>query len=259
MSSSDKDWFPPGYRSILDLVDEIGREIHGAAYWPDNRPKELIPPRIAGAAHIPSPNLRQAGAGVPASDDDAVGEIVAATGLGAALAFHDRWYLGNSWWDRCEQHRGPARDRLRTKLAAGEIEAFVLCSVHGDVPIEPKWWRDHAAVKALRTGKAVLVVGVVPIGKAFMSLTASGPVGVRVPPDHKKATARAETELRKWLAKCIRSGRYHSKKQYLQAARASISNLSGAAFDRVWQALAAEPGNSWMTRAGRRKSRRQIE
>jgi hypothetical protein len=225
MSKGATNWFPPGYRSILDLVDEIGREIHGDSYWPDHPPSS---PQMSGT----SPDVVQTVAGILA---------------------------GHPWWEQCNQHRRPARDRLRTKLAAGEIEAFVLCSVHGDVPIEPKWWRGDAAVKTLRAGKAELIVRALPIVKGFGLATASGPVGVRITVQHQNSTAGAEFKCQRWLAEHIRSRRYGSKQEYCRAAQASIGKLSAAAFGRVWRKLAEEPGNDWMMKAGRRRSRSRIK
>jgi len=259
MPSSDKDWFPPGFRSILELVEEIGREIHGGAYWPDNPPKDFNPPQMAGTSYRLEPATHQSGAGAPEGEGDTGEQSGAKADPDAIPVFHERWYLADSWWDQCEQHRQPARDQLRTKLAAGEIEAFVLSSVHGDVPIPANWWRGEAAIKALRSGKADLSNGVVVLGKASISPTASGPVGVKTRAEHTKPTLRAEAACRSWLARELRSGRHRAKNEYRQAAQASIPNLSAGAFGHVWRALAREPGNGWMSQAGRKKSKGRID
>jgi hypothetical protein len=117
MADSRSDWFAPGYRPLLDVVDDVGRLMHPRDYWPDQPAPRMRPPSPD------PPGMLRRGMRVP-SIPDQDGLIID----------------GPLWQRRCEEHRQPARDRLRTLLAEGELEAFALSSVHGAVRIEPKWW-----------------------------------------------------------------------------------------------------------------------
>src|SRR5690349_8503868 len=127
MATPKAGWIPPGYRSILDLVEEAGRELHGEAYSPDHPPPEFPVP----AKPIERP-LYGAGPGGSGRPDYTEPD------LAHAEANQTRALLRGHWLALCERDQVPARDRVRSRLAAGEAEAFVLSPEHGPVRIEPR-------------------------------------------------------------------------------------------------------------------------
>ena len=115
MATPKAGWIPPGYRSILDLVEEVGREIYGEAYSPDHPPPEFpVPPK---SIERPLYGSAPGGSGHPNYTE---------ADFAHAQANQTRAFLRRHWLALCERHREPARDQLRSRLAAGEIEAFVL-------------------------------------------------------------------------------------------------------------------------------------
>ena len=159
---SDLAWFPPGYRPLFDEIDSIRREIFGGNYC-SNEPPEVSGPKLMIKPEDRPKAIRIGIVQRQFPDTD-----------------RDLYKMLNYRWRQIHnEQRQAATLTLRSRLAAGEKKAFILCPVHGPTPLEPKWWWGEHAEGALRTGRAELCLQFVSapqIGGTF--LTARGWLGI---------------------------------------------------------------------------------
>src|SRR4051794_5113651 len=237
MPKADPAWFPPGYKSITDLIDETARELLGTGFTLD-LPHDAVP---GADAPLVEPEMPLPGSGP-------------ATYTLEDLKRSQRENFQRLNWRRwLEEDRAAARKELRTRLAAGKITAFILCPASGPVPLEPKWWWSEDGEAALRTGRAELTTGLVPLGRAFLSVGPRGPVCVQVSTEQPPSSVAAQTRCVEWLREAARSGSYRTKAEYRAGAGAAILKLSVRSFDRAWDQVTAQPGNEYMRASGRKR------